>query len=427
MIYLQNAKIPIVKPISAADYYQVRRCYGEVSLDLASLTDFYLPLVGSDAFSVYLCLSRIATTTFVHSDLVGFVDLTLGQIENAIRKLEAVGLVRTFFQNEGNTRLFVYCLYAPLHANEFAKDIMLAGTLKGKIGIEGFDKLFARHAGQTALDDMEEVSASFPEVFRPSYDAKFYLSPSKQDSDAKASARTGFDKVAFLSLTEKLGLRKGGLSDAELYDIERIAALYHINESQMAEFVLGCIRSNAPIGKKLDRELLSRQAAGASPFRYLKQEEGESSGVKPVNNLSKKIQMMDQVAPAAFLTFRQGNHKPASADLKLIERLGMEIGLPDPCINALLDYVLATKDNQLPAAYCEKLAASLVREGCRSARDAMDYLTRSRRKKKKVGDEDPQPMEKAPVLAEKQDTEADENVSDEEVEAMLRQIYGGKK
>lgn len=417
-----------MKPISSQDYFQSRRCYGEVSLDIASLTDFYLPLVGSNAFSTYLALSREGEKTFTHKDLVDLLGLTLGELEIAIGRLEAVGLIRTFFQAEGKTRLFVYCLYAPLHASEFNADIMLSGTLKGKLGEETYANLLSRHSGKEGLADMEEISASFPEVFKPTYDAKYYLSSANRDSiSGKANPKTGFDKVAFLSRIEGMGLRKGALSEDELRDVEKIAALYRLNENTMAELVYGCLRTNAPIGKKLDREALSRVAANAMPFDYLKKEKGASSGVKPVNSLAKKVVMMDELPPARFLSYRQGGHKPASADLKLIERLSLEIGLPDPCINALLDYVLETKDNQLPSAYCEKLAASLVREGCRSARDAMDYLTRSRRKRKKPIDDDPQPIEETPEAETPAPTPKDAASIDAELEAMLQDIYGDKK
>ena len=429
MIFLQNAKIPIVKPISAADYYQVRRCYGEVSLDLASLTDFYLPLVGSDAFSVYLCLSRIATTTFVHSDLVGFVDLTLGQIENAIRKLEAVGLVHTFFQNEGNTRLFVYCLYAPLHAKEFAEDIMLSGTLKGKIGIETFTKLFSRYQGIETPDDLEEVTASFPEVFKPEkYDAQFYLSSTgKADVGGKAMAKCSFDIPVLLAALDKLGARKNLFDHKELTEIQQIGELFFLDAKTMADFAFDCKFFDKPYGQRLNKKALMEVAEKASTYSYLRpQEESKPSNVHGDTPLANDIRLMDTTPPRDYLWKKQGGHRPAAWDLTLVARLRVDFGLPDPCINALVSFLLDTQDNQIPAALAEKLAASLVRKKCRTAREALDYLYRSNsRKRKKVEEEKAEEASPAPSKEPKSDQQ---NPADlERLNEKLRKLYGDKK
>ena len=374
-----------MKPVGNYDYYQCRACYGHSGVDYACLTDFYLPLIGADAYASYLALCREEISARLHEDLLKVLDLTPGEFEKAIEALEAGGLVRTFVGEQEGRKLFLYCLYAPLHAGEFASDIMLAGTLKGKIGEANFARLYSRHQGDYAPDDMEEVSVSFPTHFNKAYDASFYLGvQSKGKSLGKAEAKTGFDSSAFLEKTEALGLRKNAISEEELSDIAKLASLYGLSETTMAEAVLECLRINMPRGKKVDIQALSRKASAMMPFTYFRKEEGASSDVSGDTILAQKVRMMDQMSPAKFLSMLQNGHKPAEADLKLIERLNLQIGLPSPCINALLDYVLQTKNNTLPAAYCEKLAASLVREGCRTSRDAMDYLKRGNRGRKKT-------------------------------------------
>ena len=157
-----------MKPVSARDFYKTKRCYGDADIDIASLTDFYLPLVGPDAFAAYLALTREDGSTNIHQNLLSVLERSPGEFETALGKLEAVGLVRTFIQKEGDVNLFAYCLFAPLHGQEFSSDIMLAGTLKGKLGEEQYAKILKRHQGEEAILDMEEVSASFPEIFKPS-------------------------------------------------------------------------------------------------------------------------------------------------------------------------------------------------------------------------------------------------------------------
>lgn len=411
-----------MKPVSKHDYYECKRCYGASSMDLASLTDFYLPLIGTGAFGAYLALIRENEGVLVHESLLSLLGLTPGEFENALTALEAVGLVRTFVKSEGDVSLFVYCLYAPLHAAEFNADIMLSGTLKGSLGEEAYQRLLSRHQGESPVADMEEVSASFPSYFKQTYDAKYYLGAGSSSVDGKAMVKTGFDRVAFNARLSSYGIRKNALSEEELTMVEKLATLYTLSEETMGELVFSSLKPNAPMGRKVDREALTNLCAKAMPFTYLREEKGESSNVNSDTILAEKVRMMDSVPPARWLSFRQNGHKPARSDLKLVERLTLEIGLPGPCVNVLLDYALEKNDNVLSAPYCEKIAAAMVREGCKSARDAMDYLKRGKRRKKGIMREETEETLNKPEAMTKEKKD-DGYVSDEEVDAALAGLF----
>ena len=419
-----------MKPVSVSDYYQCQRCYGSASIDIASLTDFYLPLLGSKSYATYLALTREDSSAHKHEDILLCLDLSPGEFEASIARLEAVGLVRTFIAKEDGYKLLLYCLMAPLHGQEFSSDIMLSGTVKGKIGIELFDRLYSRHQGEDTPWDMEEVSASFPEIFKPKYDPKFYLSAQEKKSfSGKARAKTGFDKELFERKMLELGIRKGAFSESELNDVEKIGTMFSLSESRMAEFVAGAIQYNAPVGKKLDTNLLLRQVDAASSFGYLREEKGEKSKIDSNSMLAQKVRMMDEMPPVRFLTLLQNNHSPASSDVKLIERLTIKIGLPAPCTNVLIDWVLQTKNNELPAPYTEKIAAAMVRAGCRSARDAMDYLFRSSESKKQFVSEKTNKTINTPTVVEEHKKTEDnmpEEMTEEEYQAILDDYYKWK-
>ena len=91
-------------------------------------------------------------------------------------------------------------------------------------------------------------------------------------------------------------------------------------------------------------------------------------------DLAKKINLMETKSPKDYLSYLQGGTKPASADLKVINDLSKNYNLPNPVINAVVDYVLYKADNVLSRPYAEKVAVSLVRENIRTAVDAMNYL-----------------------------------------------------
>ena len=94
------------------------------------------------------------------------------------------------------------------------------------------------------------------------------------------------------------------------------------------------------------------------------------------------------------------------------------MGLPEPCCNALIDYVLAINHNVFSAPLAEKIAASLVREGFDNARDAMDYLVSKKRN----------PQAKAtPAAQEKTSNEPETaEISPEELDALFESAYKKK-
>ena len=408
-----------MKAVSYQDYFKIQRCYDASHLDYGALTDFYMPLIGTDGLAIYLDLLREEDNATFHEHLFAHLGLTPGEFINAMNALEATGLVRTFVEEGSGCEVFTYALFAPLSADEFNQDIMLSATLKGKLGQQTYDRYLSRHVGEKPNADLEEITSSFPSVFSTSLDAKLYLNTTKGKLNEKATAKTGFDQVAFVRLLDTR-IRKNLFSEEELAVIGKASALYGLSNETLADIVEGCLVHGASFGKRLDRKSFLSQAQKAMKFDYLKPSRGKSSDVHGDSVMASKIRMMDQCSPAKWLSYLQNNHRPAQKDLRLIETLSMEIGLPDPCINALLDFVLQKNDNVLSAPYCEKLAASLVREGCQSSRDAMDYLLRSSRrggKASSVATKKPaQPMtEEAP--------EQEENASKEEVDALLDDLF----
>ena len=415
-----------MKALSKADYYQTRWMNGSRLVDEDCLRDLYLPLIHPSAYALYQTL-RFDASTLPASSLLLRLDLTSGEFTKALAPLEAVGLVRTFVEDYQGVHLFVFCLYPPKSVKEFFDDYLLQGTLHGMVGDDVFSSLSAKYKNLNETPDAEEVSTSFPKVFDQSYPKSYYLSGSALAKErGRAKERLSFDRGAFLSEIVAQGFRNDLFGDNEIDSIEKLATLYTVNEKLMAQFVAESLVFNAPVGKKVDMESLKAKCRAAMPFSYLK-EKGESSNVGNGSVMAEKIRFMDSTPPSEYLRIRQGGHKPAQADLKLVERLSLQMGLTDPCINALIDYVLMTHDNTLSPNLVEKIAASLVREGCRSAKDAMDYLLRRRRKKTTAWKK---PASK-PVEAEKPAVspadEEDEEVSEEEVKEMLAKLYNGKK
>ena len=91
-------------------------------------------------------------------------------------------------------------------------------------------------------------------------------------------------------------------------------------------------------------------------------------------DLAQKVNLMEETAPAKYLSILQNGAKVAPSDLALLHDISLNYGLENSVINALVDYVLSMNDNVLSRPYVEKVAASLARQGVSSAYEAMEYL-----------------------------------------------------
>src|SRR5699024_8951414 len=108
------------------------------------LNALYLPVIGTEAFGIYLYLFE-STTVYdnlavrFHRELMDELSLNLSDFETSLDKLEAIGLVRTYVSNKEHDDLFVYRLLQPLTPEMYFKDPMLSMYLYSQVGSAKFN------------------------------------------------------------------------------------------------------------------------------------------------------------------------------------------------------------------------------------------------------------------------------------------------
>ena len=120
--------------------------YQNIDIDERNVvTLLYQPLIGCKAFSLYLTLwslidrSRLKTPIYLHKKLYDILNSTPKEFSDARKKLEAIGLL-VVYQNE---EMYLYELKAPLSAEEFIKDGNLGAYLFKEIGQYNYDRVLA--------------------------------------------------------------------------------------------------------------------------------------------------------------------------------------------------------------------------------------------------------------------------------------------
>ena len=129
------------KTILPADTYTVINKTVLKEFDRKLITMLYQPIIGYTATSLYFTLiddldkREVMSDDLTHHHLMSTMQLKLEKIVIARKKLEAVGLLRTYFKkDQASNNNYVYLLYSPMPASEFLNHPILNIVLYNNLG-----------------------------------------------------------------------------------------------------------------------------------------------------------------------------------------------------------------------------------------------------------------------------------------------------
>ncbi len=129
-----------------ADVYTVVNKTIIKNIDRKLITMLYQPIIGYSATSLYFTLiddldkREILSEDLTHHHLMSTMQLKLDEIEKARKKLEAVGLIKTYYKKD-TINHYVYLLYSPMDANEFLNHPVLNIVLYNNLGKKEYDRI----------------------------------------------------------------------------------------------------------------------------------------------------------------------------------------------------------------------------------------------------------------------------------------------
>ncbi|HPV70064.1 MAG TPA: DnaD domain protein [Bacilli bacterium] len=368
--------------ISEKDYYETRPASLISDIDREVLSELYQPLIGHKSVGIFLSLfhekmKASEIDTFDHAHLFDKMQMSAGEFFTARRALEAVGLLRTFFKEEGGIRYYIYVLYAPKSPREFFDDVLFKGLLIKCVGEKEAKRLALSYKVDFQTKGFDDITSSFVETFHPDYDSPVFRKDLKVEVKGRKSGRidTSFDFDDFFSALDKNGqIKREVLTKKDLKEIERLAALFSLDELTMAEIVVDAYDPDNK-AQRINFQRVSDRAKEEVKFPFFhRKSKGEKSHVTSDSELASKIKLMDAMAPGEYLRIKQNNTAPSRSDLDIVDDLSKNFGFSHGVINALIDYVLAKNKNVLSRRYIEKIASSLARESVTTAIDTMNYL-----------------------------------------------------
>lgn len=383
--------------ISPADTYIVINKSIINDEDRTILTTLYQPIIGPLPIILYFSLwsdldkKQLVSSEYTHHHLVTNMQISLHDILEARRKLEAIGLLKTYLKEE-SVNTYIYQLYSPITANDFFNHPILNVVLYNNLGKKEYENLKEYFKiPRISTTGYEDITASFTDIFESvpltSYD--ILNNDIRKKNIQKLNINSNFD-FSFLAESLPSSLDREKIFTKEIKElILQLSFLYELDAIKMQDIIPICITERGTINKEELRKtcrnfyqfdnhgLLPSVVYNAQP-EYLKEPSGDTS------KRAKMIYTFETISPYELLKSKNEGIEPTTRDLKLAEDLIISYGLKPGVVNVLIDYILKTNNNKLTRNLAETIAGQWQRLKIETVDEAMRVAEKEHKKYKKT-------------------------------------------
>lgn len=339
------------------------------SEDTRVLTLLYQPLIGDEAFGLYMMLINLVdrnilkSKLFSMSFLLDVLNLKENSFKKAKEKLEAVGLLTAFVKDE----ISLFKLSMPLKAKQFFTHGILGAYLKSEIGEENFSVLFDFFTvREVSLKGYLNETKAFDEVFSVKdlsviESDKFILSR-KNGEGIILKEEFDFEKL-YETLPPRIK-RKRIYTKRIIDQISSIMYVYQFTNDEMASILSDAYDEE---NKTVFYERLALNSRiyfenNYGEIEFSKKEKSKDSIdlslIKPQDIISLYSNKMTNIS-FALDTIRD-----------FVSRNAVDIGI----INAVIITALKYHDDLPSINYLEKVLANWLSRGIKTSEDAYKLL-----------------------------------------------------
>ena len=382
--------------ILPADTYTVvnKTVLNESDRKLISM--LYQPIIGHTAVSLYLTLIddldklEVMSDDLTHHHLMSTMQLKLEDIVIAREKLEATGLLKSYFK-KGSINQYVYLIYSPMSAHEFFTHPILNIVLYNNLGKKEYERLLNYYKiPRVNLKDYEDITSSFDDIFTS---VKGNILEIESDTTRRDTnniqINKGIDFNLLISSIPSNIINDKTFSKDVKELINALSFTYNLNTLDIKGLVCDAINEKGLIDKsrlrKSCRDYYQFETAGSLPTLiynkqpdYLKKPEGDTS------KRAKLIYTFENISPYQLLKAKYKGAEPTERDKRLIESLLVDQKLNYGVVNVLISYVLKTNNQQLKKSYVETIAGQWKRLNIETVEEAMDISEKEHKKLKRL-------------------------------------------
>lgn len=384
-----------MQTILPADVYMVVNKTVITSTDRKIITMLYQPIIGHVATSLYFTLCddldkrEVMSEELTHYHLMMTMQLKLESIVIAREKLEAIGLLKTFFKKE-NVNTYVYQLYSPLSAAEFLNHPILNVVLYNNLGKKEYQKVVSYFKiPRINLKDYQEITKQFDEVFTPVPGNS--ITENDDIADTNKNRLTLMHQIDFNLLISSIpeSMISPNCFNNDVKElINNLSYAYGIDDLTMQGIVRDSLNERGLIDKnelrKNARNYYQFEQGGRLPtLIYTTQPEYLRSPTGDASNWAKMVYTFETVTPYDYLKSKYKNGEPSARDLRLIESLLTDMKLKPGVVNVLIAYILKINNQKLSKNYVETIAGQWKRLNIETVEDAMRLSEKEHKRVKK--------------------------------------------
>ena len=379
-----------------ADSYTVINKTIITDKDKKIITMLYQPIIGYTAVSLYNTLyddlekSELISEELTHHHLMTNMQLKLDDILIAREKLEAIGLLKTYYKKD-DINQYVYLLYSPITPNEFFNHPILNVVLYNNLGKKEYEKVLNYFKlPRINLKEYEDITSSFDQVFTP---VRGTIKEQEEDITKVDSNNININKGIDFNLLSS-SIPNNQLNDKCFNEetkelINMLSYIYNLDSLDMQ----GLVRNSINERGLIDKTLLRKNCRNYYQFDnygnlptliynkqpdYLKKPQGDNS------KWAKMVYAFENMSPYELLKAKYKGAEPTDRDKKLIENLLVDQKLTPGVVNVLISYVLKVNNEQLKKNYVETLAGQWKRLNIETVEDAMRYTEKEHKKLNKM-------------------------------------------
>lgn len=369
-----------MKELLTSDIYQVRSSY---MLDLTgykTLLQLYQPLLGMEATALYLTLNSeldqmtLTKSPALISRLCKICGFSLNSLQDAFNKLEAVGLVCSYVKQKNDNR-YLFDLQMPLSPQEFMNHRILNSLLKERLKDEYEKTVATFQVYNVNLNDYQEITSSFTDVFEIHLNDKKVLQAKKYKQKIHNSIENNYDLTLFYQGLENLQLSKKMFTADDEKAIQQLGILYHINALDMQDLV-----KQSMVENHLNSRLLAQNCRNYYDLKipekftevFHKQSPLLQSEKQGESSLQKHIYYLENISPYDLLKDKMGGKEPLKRDLQVIESVLTTLQLEPGVVNVLIETTLQKCDQSLPKNFIEALGSQWKRKKIKTVQEAIE-------------------------------------------------------
>ena len=324
-----------------------------------------------------------------HHHLMTSMSMPLDRIVSAREKLEAIGLLKTFFKEKEDSNNYVYELFSPISASEFFSHPILNIVLYNSVGKSEYQRITNYFkVPRVNLNDYEDITKEFSEIFssNPSTTFENNIQNVKSNNSLGISIENKIDFDYLISSMPKETINDKTFTKDIKKLLNDLTWIYNLDLDELKNVILSSLNNKNMIDKtvlrKNARNYYQYQNNGKLPsLIFQNQPEYLRSPIGKDSKRAKMIYTFETISPYNFLKSKNNGAKPTDRDLKLIENLGIDLELKPAVINVLLDYALMVNNNKLNKNFIETIAGQWKRLNIETAEEAMNQALKEGKKK----------------------------------------------